>query len=150
MNLDHVTEVLKKVADEEGLELVSTRFYHDSEMGDVLEVLIDHDYSITMDEIQSYTDKVNPLLDEMPELDIPYTLDISSGGSERLIPFEDTAKFVDRYLDIQLAKTKETITAKVISFADDTLKVSYFIKGRKKTLELKKDDIESVHMGYKA
>ncbi len=150
MNLDHVGEVLKKSAEELNLEFISVRFYHDGELGDVLEVLIDHDYNITMEEIQAYTDKVNPLLDEMPELDLPYTLDISSGGSERLIPFEDTGKFVDGYLDIQLSKSKEKITAKVLSLNADTLTVTYFIKGRKKTLELKKDDIESIHMGYKA
>jgi ribosome maturation factor RimP len=150
MNLDHVKEVLQAAADELGLELVSVRFYHDAEMGDMLEVLIDKDYQITMDEIQKYTDKVNPLLDEIPELDVPYTLDISSGGSLREIPFEDTSKFVDRYLEIKLSKSKETILAKVSSFQGETLNVFYFIKGRKKNLALRKEDVESVHMGYKA
>lgn len=150
MDLTQIKEVLQKAADELSLQLVSVRYYHDGELGDVLEVLIDKDYDITMDEIEEYTDKVNPLLDEIPMLDQPYTLDISSGGSEREIPFEDTAKFIDRYLDIRLSKSQETVTVKVSGFKDDVLSCFYFIKGRKKKLELKKEDISSIHMGYKA
>lgn len=150
MNLEHAKEVLEKSAVDLSLQLISVRFYHDAEMGDVLEVLIDKDYNITMDEIEAYTDKVNPLLDELPELDIPYTLDISSGGSEREIPFEDIKKFVDKFLEIQLSQSNEKVLMKVLSFEDDTLEGQYFIKGRKKVVKLKKEDIISVHMGYKA
>lgn len=150
MDLTQTKEVLQKACDEMAFQLVSVRYYHDGELGDVLEVLIDKDYNITMDEIQAYTDKVNPLLDEIAELDQPYTLDISSGGSQREIPFEDTPKFVDRYLDIKLSKSQETMTVKVSGFKDDVLSCFYFIKGRKKKLDLRREDISSIHMGYKA
>lgn len=150
MDLENVKNLLQKCCEELSLQLVSIRFYHDSEMGDVLEVLIDKDYSITMKEIEEFTDKVNPLLDELPELSMPYTLDISSGGSMREIPFEDAKKFVDDYLEIQLSHTHEKITVKVLSFEGDELTAMYFIKGRKKKLVLKKEDVESIHMGYKA
>ncbi len=150
MDLTNIDEILKKACDELSLTLVSTRFYKDPEMGDMLEVLIDKDYNITMDEIEAFTEKVNPLLDALPELDIPYTLDISSGGSEREIPFEDLGKLLDHYLDIKLKKSGETITIKPLSFEEGVLKGQYFIKGRKKSVELTKEDIESIHMGYKA
>ncbi len=150
MDLTNINEILKKACDELSLQLVSTRFYKDPEMGDMLEILIDKDYNITMDEIEAFTEKVNPLLDELPELDFPYTLDISSGGSEREIPFEDLEKLMDHHLDIKLKKTGETITLKPLAFEKDVLKGQYFIKGRKKNVELTKEDIESIHMGYKA
>ncbi len=150
MDLTNINEILKKVCDELSLQLVSTRFYKDSEMGDMLEILIDKDYNITMDEIEAFTEKVNPLLDALPELDFPYTLDISSGGSEREIPFDDIGKLMGYHLDIKLKKTGETITLKPLSFEEGILKGQYFIKGRKKSVELTKDDIESIHMGYKA
>ncbi len=150
MDLENVKKLLQKCCEELSLQLVSVRFYHDSQIGDILEVLIDKDYSITMKEIEEFTDKVNPLLDELPELSLPYTLDISSGGSEREIPFEDTKKFIDGYLELQLSKTHEKITAKVLSFEEGKLTVFYFIKGRKKKLVLTKEDVESIHMGYKA
>lgn len=150
MDLEKIKEVAKKECDELNLELVSVRFYHDNEMGDMLEILVDKDYNITMDEIEAFTDRINPILDSIPELDIPYTLDISSGGSIREIPFSDTKKLIDKYLDITLSKGGETITAKVVSFENDILTVVYFIKGRKKQLPLKEEDIKTIHMGYKA
>ncbi len=150
MDLTNINEILKKVCDELSLQLVSTRFYKDSEMGDMLEILIDKDYNITMDEIEAFTEKVNPLLDALPELDFPYTLDISSGGSEREIPFKDIGKLMGYHLDIKLKKTGETITLKPLTFEEGILKGQHFIKGRKKSVELTKDDIESIHMGYKA
>ena len=149
--LSKIRDLLQKEADKMSLQLVSVRFYNDKEMGDVLEVLIDRDYNITMGEIQAYTDDVNPLLDELTEeITSPYTLDISSGGSMRVIPFEDTPKLLGKYLDIKLSKSGETITAKAVSFEEDKLNVTYFIKGRKKNLSLEKDDISEIHMGYKA
>ncbi|MCR4699195.1 MAG: hypothetical protein K5762_07520 [Bacilli bacterium] len=148
--LDKVKETLAQAAKELDLDLVSVRYYNDEQMGMVLEVLIDKDYQITMDQIQEYTDKVNPLLDEITDLDEAYMLDISSGGSEREIPFEDTAKLLDHYLDIKMAKSGETITAKALSYNEGELTVVYFIKGRRKQLVLHKDDVEKIHMGYKA
>lgn len=148
--LEKVKETLAKAAEELSLDLVSVRYYKDEQMGMVLEVLIDKDYQITMDQIQEYTDKVNPLLDEITDLDEAYMLDISSGGSEREIPFEDTSKLLDHYLDIKLAKSGSTITAKALSYEDGKLIVVYFIKGRKKQLVLQKEDVEKIHMGYKA
>ena len=148
--LDEVKKVLQKVADELSLQLVSTRYYRDEEMGMVLEVLIDKDYQITMDQIQEYTDKVNPLLDEVTSLEESYMLDISSGGSEREIPFEDCSKLISHYLDIKIKKSGETITAKLLEANDESIDVVYFIKGRRKQLHLSKDEVETIHMGYKA
>ncbi len=148
--LDEVKKVLQKVADELSLQLVSTRYYRDEEMGMVLEVMIDKDYQITMDQIQEYTDKVNPLLDEVTSLEESYMLDISSGGSEREIPFSDCSKLISHYLDIKIKRSGETITAKLLEANDESIDVVYFIKGRRKQLHLLKDEVETIHMGYKA
>ena len=148
--LEKMRHALEKAALEQNLELISFRYYNDEQMGMMLEVLIDKDYAITMEEIERYTEAVNPLLDEIDTSDEAYTLDISSGGSERIIPFKDCYKLLDRYLDIKIKKSGETITAKVLSFANDELTVVYFIKGRRKQLTLKEDEIEVIHMGYKA
>ena len=114
-----------------------------------MEVLIDRDFDISLDEINRFTDKVNPLIDAIDDTDEAYVLDISSGGSERDIPFDGLARFVDSWLDIEL-KTGEKITALCVSFQDGVLNVSYFIKGRKKKLSLKQEDVKKIRMGYKA
>lgn len=146
---DEIRKVCQKTADEMGLTLVSFRFLANGENGPTLEVLIDKDFDISMKEIEDYTEKVNPLIDEIDSTDEAYVLDISSGGSERKIPFEMLSRFVNQWLDITL-KSGETITALGLLFDGKELTVQYFIKGRKKKLVLKEDDIKTIRMGYKA
>lgn len=146
---DEIRKVCQKTADEMGLTLVSFRFLANGENGPTLEVLIDKDFDISMKEIEDYTEKVNPLIDEIDNTDEAYVLDISSGGSERKIPFEMLSRFVNQWLDITL-KSGEIITAFGLLFDGKELTVQYFIKGRKKKLVLKEDDIKTIRMGYKA
>lgn len=147
--LKKVEEVLKEEAQKEGLELVSVRFFNDSLNGPTLEVLIDHDYQITMDEISLYTEKVSPLLDAIPGLEESYLLDISSGGGEKQIPFADLGKLVGHYLDIVLKDGRKE-TMKLLKVEDGKAEFVYFIKGRRKKEVLMEDDIRSMKMGYKA
>ncbi|MFA6830132.1 MAG: hypothetical protein WCR67_05465 [Bacilli bacterium] len=149
--LEKAQVIFQKTADELGIQLISVNIINDPDLGGkVLQVFIDKDYSISMEDIQKYTDIVNPLLDELDEEDTDgYVLDISSGGSQREIPFSDLAKLTDHYLDITL-KTGEKITAKNLSQENGECQLVYFIKGRKKKLSLKPEDMVSIRMGYKA
>ncbi len=148
--LEKAKEMFQKSADELGLTLVSVRYYVSKEEGPVLEVLIDRDFEITMDEIQSYTDKVNPLLDEIDDSEEGYLLDISSGGSQREIPFASLSKFISRWLDVKLKKSGEVITMQLDKLEDDKAYLHHFIKGRKKQEILTADDVDTIHIGYKA
>lgn len=148
--LEKIKKVCKEVADELALELVLVRYRSSSENGPVLEVFVDKDYNISMEEIDAFTEKVNPLLDDiLQDDDSAFVLDISSGGSEREIPFEDLPKLEGHYLDLIL-KNGEKITAKNVKADENELSLLYFIKGRKKERVLKKEDIQSIRMGYKA
>lgn len=146
---DKIKKICQDAADELGLTLVSYRYLKNGENGPTLEVLIDKDFDISMKEIEEFTDKVNPLIDQVDDSDEAYYLDISSGGSERDIPFASLYKFENEWLDITLA-TGEKITALELSFDGEIVSVQYFIKGRKKKLRLKKEDIKTIRMGYKA
>ncbi len=148
--LEKAKEMFQKSAEEMGLTLVSCRYYVSKEEGAVLEVLIDRDFEITMDEIQAYTDKVNPLLDEIDDSEEGYLLDISSGGSEREIPFSSLGKFVSRWLDVKMKKSGDVITMQLDKFEDDKAYLHHFIKGRKKNEVLSADDVDTIHIGYKA
>ena len=82
--LQKAEEIFHQAAIKLSLEVVSIKNYNDPEMGKVLEVLLDHDYNITMEEIEAFTDMVNPLLDEIADDDKEgYILDIASGASEK-------------------------------------------------------------------
>lgn len=147
--LDKITRVLKREADDEKIELISVKFKTDKLLGKTLEVLIDKDYQISMEEISKFTEAANKLLDEIPELSDSYLLDISSGGSEREIPYSDLPKLLDHYLDLDLADGKK-VTAKLMKASSNEAELVYFDKGRKKKLNLQEKDIKHIHMGYKA
>lgn len=148
--LEKAKEMFQKSADELGLTLVSVRYYNSKEDGNILEVLIDHDFSITMEEIEKYTELVNPLLDEIDDSEEAYVLDISSGGSEREIDFASLDKFIGKWLDVKLKKTGEVILMQLDQIEDGKAIFHHFIKGRKKKEILTSDEISSIRMGYKA
>ncbi len=150
ITLEKVKECLQKAADELSLELIKVKFDPSGEMGPTLQVLVDKDYQISMKEIEEYTDLVSPRLDEIEGLEENYMLDISSGGSEREIPPSDLPKLVSHYLDVKIKKSGETVTAKLEACDEEKMNLLYFIKGRKKKLELKYEEVESIRMGYKA
>ncbi len=147
INLEEIKKVLQEAAVKLDVDLIDVRLKHDSDFGQVVEVIIDKDYQIDLGKIEEYTDYVNPLLDQLDSSD--YMLDISSGGSERLIPYADVNKLVDRYLEFTL-NSGEKLLAKVASVEVDGIHAFYFIKGRKKNVILKENDISKIHMGYKA
>jgi len=148
--LDRIEKVLEKEAQDEGLTLVKLSFIPNGENGPTLEVLIDHDFNITMDEIVRFTDRVSPLLDGIDEIADSYVLDICSGGSERELTPEDVKRFLGQYLDITLKKDDERITALIDKADDEKMSGYYFIKGRKKKVEVRYDECSSIRMGYKA
>ena len=98
--LDVVRKLAKEECDKLGLELISVRFFVDSLNGPTLEILVDHDYQITMDEISKLTESLSPRIDGVEGLEQSYILDISSGGGEKEIPFADLPKLLSRYLDV--------------------------------------------------
>ncbi|HIU70287.1 MAG TPA: hypothetical protein IAC60_01715 [Candidatus Enterosoma merdigallinarum] len=147
--LQRIEDLLREEATREGIELVSVRFFVDSLNGPTLEVLVDHDYQITMDEISAFTEKASPLLDSLPELEESYLLDISSGGGEKLIPFDDLAKLIGHYIDVRTKDGRKT-TMKLEGVQDGKAQFVYFIKGRRKKEVLGPEDIDSMKMGYKA
>lgn len=147
---DKVTKLLEDASKERGLTFVEAKFVPNGERGKTLQVFIDHDYAITREEIQAYTDKVSPLLDSVKGRDDSYRLDISSGGSRRKIPFSDFPKLINRYLDVKLKKDGSLHTRKLREVKGGKAKFLYFVKGAKKKRELSEDERQEVHRGYKA
>lgn len=149
--LNSVKEICLKTCQDMGLTLVSFKQKHDDEIGRVIEVLIDKNFDITIDQIEEYTNRVNPLIDSLGEPNFQYTLDIASGGSEREIPFTSLNNFIDCFLTIIIKSSGERKDVYVDKMIDtNTYQFHYFVKGKKTKLILKDSEIESIHMGYKA
>ena len=148
--LEKAENIFREEAEKEGLEVVSVRFFNDSLNGPTLEVLIDRDFSITIDEIEKYTDAVSPLIDE---LDIPdsYLLDIGSGGSQRDIPAEKLEDLKEEHVfDVTDRNGNIVRNCTYVSNEDGLLLFTYFVKGKKTKLKLKEEDVKNIKMGYKA
>ena len=94
--LQKVEEIAKKIADELGYQLYGVRAYMEDGT-EFLEVSVDKDYAITLDQITVYSDALSLKLDEVEELDSPYTLDVTSPGAERDFPKEDLEKVIGYY-----------------------------------------------------
>ncbi len=148
--LEKAENIFREEAENEGLEVVSIRYFNDPLNGPTLEVLIDKDFQITIDEIEKYTDAVSPLIDE---LDIPdsYLLDIGSGGSERDIPVEKLEGLKDIHVfDVTDKNGNTTRNCTYVSSEEGIILFTYFVKGKKTKLKLKEEDIRHIKMGYKA
>ncbi len=131
----------RKVADSLGYQLYGVRAYTEGGT-EFLEVLVDKDYQIDIDEIETYSNALSAMLDEIPELDSPYTLDVASPGLEREFPKSDLDKVVGRYIQVtaQLEKDQK-VEGTVDSFDGLTLVLKTFIKGRKKIYRIPVDKI---------
>lgn len=150
--LEKVGSILRSEAKNLNLELIKYRYYYsDEQKSDVLEVMIDHNFQITLEEIDKYTSVISPLLDDIDGLSDTYLLDVCSGGSEREIKEEDLSSLLDQYLEFKLKKDGSTLLAKLVSYneSEHSINVLYFLKGRKKEEVINLDDILEIHMGYK-
>lgn len=146
--LQKAGETARKTAEEMGLEFVSARNYRDEDGTDFLEITVDHDYSITIDEIESYSQVLGERLDLIEELDQSYMLDVCSPGAERDVPVEDLPKLIGRYLEVVAANLKKGDRAEgtIESVEDGILTLKRFIKGQKKVYRIPLEDIKSCRL----
>lgn len=140
--LKKAKEVAQKIADELGYQLYDVKVY--SELGtEFLEVSVDKDYSITLDQIEIYSNKLSEALDSIEELSSPYTLDVASPGAEREFPKEDLNKVIGYYVQVITNDVKDNEREGTIeSFDGKILTLKRFIKGRKKIYEIPYESIK--------
>lgn len=146
--LDKVTAIAAQVAQEMGFQLYSVKQYHENTTL-FLEVCVDKDYSITLDQIEAYSDNLGTRLDQVEELSEPYTLDVASPGAERDFPKEDLPKLIGRYMSIEadnLKKGEKSCEGTLISIENDTILLRRFIKGRKKEYQIPLTDVKKCRL----
>lgn len=144
---EKVEKVLLEGCKELSLQLINFCFEERGE-DTYLNVSVDKDYSISMEDIYSFSSLISPMLDKIEELSFPYMLNVYSGGYERKIEYSELNNLLNRYLDIKL-KDHRVLTCKVDKVEDEQISLFYFIKGRKKKEIIKKENIEEIHMSYK-
>ena len=89
---DAVTELVKPIVEELGMELVEVAFAKTKE-GDALTVFIDKDGGVSLNDCEAVHNAIDAPLDELDPTDgKPYTLNVSSPGLDR--PFKTDRDFV--------------------------------------------------------
>ena len=88
---DSVTELVKPIVEELGMELVEVAFAKTKE-GDALTVFIDKDGGVSLNDCEAVHNAIDAPLDDLDPTDgKPYTLNVSSPGLDR--PFKTDRDF---------------------------------------------------------
>lgn len=134
--LEKVEQIADQLAQEMGYQIYEVKAYIEDGT-EFLEISVDKDYAITLDEITVFSDALSTKLDEVEELDTPYTLDVASPGAERDFPKEDLGKVIGHYIAIEAEDLAEKeVEGSLESFDGTTLQLKRFFKGRKKIYKI--------------
>lgn len=147
--LRKVEEVASSLAKEMGYQLYGVKAYKENGT-EFLEIAVDKDYAISLDEITRYSDALSVKLDDVKELDTPYTLEVASPGAERDFPKEDLPKLKGHYVGILASCQKEEVFGTLEEVGEKAIKLKRFFKGRKKIYEIPIGDITRCRLVIKA
>ena len=134
-----------------GYELVSVT--HRVEKGQqILAVVVDRVEPIDMEAIVEVSRKLNEYLDEIDPIGNPYTLDISSLGAEKPLKIETLDKYVNSFIHVHLINPIEGLNiyeGNLDAVLEDTIKLSYKVKTRTKTVDITKSNISKIRLAIK-
>lgn len=142
---------LSSKAKELGYDLVSLT--HKVVKGEqVLEVVVDRVEPIDMEAIVDLSHKLNEYIDELNPIDNPYTLDISSLGAEKPLKVESLKDYVGSYVNVHIVNPIEGLNiyeGTLEAVLEDSIKLSYKVKTRTKTVDITKQNISKIRLAIK-
>lgn len=141
---DALTEPLEKA----GYALYSVKLQK-TKNGLTLEIVVDRDDPISLDDIVKVSDLVNPILDEKDPIDGPYTLDVSSLGSEKPIALDELEKYLHRYVHLHLShpfKGLNDLEGTLLEVLDDSITLEVREKSRKKAINIARSTIDNARL----
>lgn len=120
--------------------------------GLTLEVTVDRDDPISLDDIVKVSDLINPILDKEDPIKGPYTLDVSSLGSEKPIALDKLERHVGKYVHLHLSHPYEganDLEGDLLSANEEKVELGIRIKSRKKTIEIARGTIDRARLAIK-
>lgn len=151
MNLNHLTSLLEEKIKEYGYSLISLT--EKVEKGSkVISIVVDRIEPIGMDDIVDISNKINAYIDEIDDSVTPYTLDISSLGAEKPLHIDELDKYVNRFVHIHLINPIEgenIYEGDLVEATSESIKISFRIKTRIKTVDINKSNISKARLAIK-
>ena len=152
MNLEQITPRIKEEVEKLGYDFISLTFK--VEKGERnLTLTVDRVKRISINDIVSISEVINPLLDELiPEEEPPYSLICTSLGAEKEIKEDKWPLYVGSYVRVHLINP---IDGENIYFGDlkevneDEIVIVIQIKSRKKDIRIAKSNISNIRLAIK-
>ena len=130
---DTVYEIVKDAVERLGYELYEVQ-YQKEDGNMVLTLFIDSPNGITLDDCESVSRTVDPLLDEADPISEPYYLSVSSLGLDRPIKSDrDFARNLDVLVTAKLyaaVNKKKEFLGKLVSYDEESYTLEITEKGR--------------------
>jgi len=106
---DIVTDLAQPVVEQAGCELWDVEYVKEAGQW-FLRIYIDKDGGVSIDDCETISRALDPILDEQDPIDTSYTFEVSSAGAERSLKRpSDFARFMDSYVEVRLYKAKNGI-----------------------------------------
>lgn len=151
MEFKSLENSISSKAKELGYELVSLT--HKVMKGEqVLEIIVDRVAPIDMEDIVNLSRALNEYIDELDPISNPYTLDISSLGAEKPLKVEALDDYVGSYVNVHIVNPIEGLNiyeGTLEAVSTDSVKLSYKIKTRTKTVDIPKSNISKIRLAIK-
>lgn len=148
--LENVENLIREKLKEIGYSLYSLKLVKNKTTN--LEIIIDRDAPINLDDITIVSDELSKLLDEHDFINGSYVLDISSLGAEKPIEVNNLEKYLNQYVNIHLThpyKGESYLEGTLTEVNKETIKLFYFVKGKKTTAEITREYIDRARLAIK-
>lgn len=145
--LDTIKSLAEKTARELGFKVYDCRWTTGSE-GPELVVEVDRKGFIDLEGITIFSEKLSPLLDDIAELNFPYTLNCQSADAERAIDIAELADYEGSYVEVVTSEDVHAVGEYQLTGSDE-ITVKTFIKGKPKKWTIAISDIKTINLRVK-
>lgn len=146
------SELAKACAAELNLEIVSVDYVFENGVK-ILRIIATSDEGLTIDQASELNELISLKLDEDDFIDEEYYLEVSSEGIEKeLRNDKDISDSIGKYVNARFYEKVENfkeVEGHLISFENNVLTIECNIKGRKKTIIVKKEQISKIRLAVK-
>lgn len=146
--IEKVKEIILPYLEENNVSLFDIEYvFEDNE--NILRIYIDNDEE-NMDLLTcvNISEGLSKILDVNDPIDVPYSLEVSSPGAERVLRnIEEVKKAIGKYIYLETSEVFYYGT--LLNLVDDELEIEYFQKNIKKKTKINYQDIKLIRLAIK-